>query len=184
VILLILTFDISSITISGPTRRSLVMMRGLFAVLISFGLVASCKAQVQSVTPVASVNKNLILELVNKARQQGCKCGGTYYSPAPLLEWNEALEKAAMAHSKDMDKKRYFSHIAPDGSNTGDRMLKAGYRWKTYGENIGEGFNDEKEIVAGWLSSPGHCKNIMNKSFREMGVGLAGGKWTQVFGSR
>ena len=44
-------------------------------------------------------------------------------------------------------------------------------------------------MVAGWLQSAGHCRNIMNPSFRELGVGYAqGGSYghylVQNFGAR
>ncbi len=131
-----------------------------------------------------SLNKNLILDLVNKVRAKGCQCGDTYYYPAPALKWNDLLEKAASSHSLDMEKKKYFSHKAPDGSRAGERLDKIGYKWSTYGENIANGYENEESVVKGWLSSPGHCKNIMNKSYKEMGAGRAGNLWTQTFGAR
>ena len=44
-------------------------------------------------------------------------------------------------------------------------------------------------VVDGWLKSEGHCRNIMNPSFRELGVGYATGGsygkyWVQNFGAR
>jgi len=36
-------------------------------------------------------------------------------------------------------------------------------------------------VVAGWLASPGHCRNIMNTNFRYMGMGETDLYWTQVF---
>jgi uncharacterized protein YkwD len=39
-------------------------------------------------------------------------------------------------------------------------------------------------VVDNWLKSPGHCKNIMNKAFKEVGVGRVGDYWTQNFGAR
>ena len=130
------------------------------------------------------VNKTLLLKLINEARSQGRKCGDTYYEPAPLLTWNDQLENAAREHSEDMYKNHYFNHIAPDGSGTADRMEKAGYTWKMYGENIGMGYMDENEVVKGWLNSPGHCKNIMNPNYKDMRVARQGNYWTQVFGRK
>ena len=135
-------------------------------------------------TVPAEVNKTTLLKLVNEARKKGCNCGGTYYSPAPALTWNEQLEKAAQAHSTDMYKKKYFSHTSPNGDGAGDRIAKAGYRWQFYAENIGMGYRNENEVVEGWLKSPGHCKNIMNKNYKEMGVAKAGNYWTQTFGAK
>lgn len=128
-----------------------------------------------------AVNKTVLLQLVNTARKKGCHCGETYYAPAPPLTWNDQLEKAAFLHSEDMFRNRYFSHTGSDGSGSGERISRAGYTWTFYGENIAAGFPDEKQVVEGWLSSPSHCRNIMNSRYTEMGVARVGDYWTQDF---
>jgi len=140
------------------------------------------QAQIASISS-APVNKALLLQLVNAVRKKGCQCGNEWFGPAPALSWNTKLETAATAHSLDMFQHHYFSHTAPDGSSSGQRVQDAGYSWRAYGENIAAGYPSEQEAIAGWISSPGHCRNIMNKDFTEMGVGRAGTYWTQVFGS-
>ena len=166
----------------------------MFPVFIAALLSFSCTKDSTSVeAPVnpdkvtsvpATLNKTLMLQLVNDVRKKGCQCGDTYYKPATAITWNEQLEAAAYSHSEDMYKKKYFSHIAPDGSNGGARIQKAGYNWLTYGENIAMGPKTEREVVEGWLESPGHCKNIMNSNFKEMGVAKVGSYWTQEFGAK
>ena len=79
----------------------------------------------------------------------------------------------------EMEEKKRFNHTSNDGRKPGTRITDAGYAWKTYGENIAFGYSSEKSVVDGWLSSTGHCSNIMNESFREMGVGKSGMYWTQ-----
>jgi uncharacterized protein YkwD len=130
------------------------------------------------------VNKSLLLQLVNEARKRGCQCGDVWYPATTPLTWDSQLEKAALLHSNDMYANNYFSHAAKDGSKAGDRIDKLGYRWRTYGENIAFGYRSEKEVVKGWLLSPGHCKNIMSSSFKEMGVSRVGDYWTQVFATK
>jgi uncharacterized protein YkwD len=129
-------------------------------------------------------NKAIVLSLVNEARRKGCQCGDTWYYPAAPLVLNARLDKAALAHSQDMQKKKYFSHVSPDGRKAGKRIQTQGYNWRAYGENIAHGYRSEKQVVEGWLSSPGHCRNIMNPAFKEMGIGRSGTYWTQTFGSR
>ncbi len=131
-----------------------------------------------------TVNKTMMLQLVNDVRQKGCQCGDTYYYPVANVSWNNQLEAAAYEHSRDMYTNKYFDHTAPDGSNGGVRIQREGYNWFTFGENIAAGYKTEKEVVDGWLQSPGHCKNIMNKSFKEMGVARAGNYWTQEFATK
>lgn len=131
-----------------------------------------------------AVNKTLLLQLINNVRKKGCQCGDTWYPAAPAITWNGQLEQAALVHSNDMYANNYFSHAAQDGSKAGTRIDDAGYHWRTYGENIAFGYRNEKEVVKGWLLSPGHCKNIMSKAYKEMGVARVGNYWTQVFATK
>lgn len=132
-----------------------------------------------------------ILIEVNAARASARSCGKQAFPAAPPLSWNAALGDAALAHSRDMATGRYFSHRARDGSQATDRALRAGYSWRRVGENIAFGQRSPREAVEGWLDSPGHCANIMNRDFTEMGAayGVTPERqagiiyWTQVFGA-
>lgn len=131
-----------------------------------------------------------ILDGVNAARAEGRDCGAQRYAPAPPLRWNAMLGAAARAHSQDMAEQRYFSHVAKDDSLVGARSQREGYAWQRIGENISFGQNTPQDALAGWLASPGHCANIMNPDFREMGAayGMTAEQrsgvvfWTQVLG--
>ncbi len=126
------------------------------------------------------------LAAVNAARAAPRKCGDEQFGAAPPLRLNRALDAAALSHSRYMAQVRYFNHQQKNGSVVGDRALRAGYRWRTIGENIASGQRTAQEAVEGWLDSPGHCANIMNAAFVEMGVGYAVNPargtlyWTQV----
>ncbi|GHE01118.1 CAP domain-containing protein [Streptomyces alanosinicus] len=117
-----------------------------------------------------------ILQLVNAERAKvGCH---------PLI-LNSVLTKAAQAHSADMAAHRNMSHTGSDGSSPGDRITRAGFDWSAYGENVAYGYSTADQVMAGWMNSPGHRANILNCSFKEIGVGLAqpGSYWTQDFGT-
>ncbi|MER8016710.1 CAP domain-containing protein [Streptomyces griseoluteus] len=117
-----------------------------------------------------------VVELVNTERAKvGC-------SPVKL---NSTLTKAAQDHSADMAAHNTMSHTGSDGSDPGSRITAAGYRWSAYGENVAFGYATPEQVMAGWMNSPGHRENILNCSFKEIGVGLAqpGGYWTQDFGT-
>jgi uncharacterized protein YkwD len=132
-----------------------------------------------------------ILVEVNAARASARYCGDLRYEAAPPLRWNAALGEAALAHSRDMATQRYFSHRSKDGSQAADRAQRAGYSWRRVGENIAFGQGTPQQAVAGWLDSPGHCANLMNGGFTEMGAayGVTPQQqtgiiyWTQVFGT-
>lgn len=132
----------------------------------------------------------LVLDEVNLARASRRKCGEQAFEPAPPLQWNPLLGAAAFAHSSDMADKRYFNHRSQNGDTVSNRTQRVGYNWQRIGENIAFGSYTPKETVNGWLASPGHCVNIMDPTFTEMGAAYAVspdqrvGKvyWTQVFG--
>lgn len=128
-----------------------------------------------------NLNSNKILQLINKARTEGCNCGAQKMDPVSPVTWNNLLADAAYNHSADMDKNNFFDHKGSDSKNVDYRLNQQGYKWSLVGENIARGQETEEEVVNSWLQSRGHCLNIMNKDFREMGVARAGVCWTQVF---
>jgi uncharacterized protein YkwD len=152
--------------------------------LLSLIFLAACQSsedinpKIEAVTP--SPFELELLTLVNTTRKSGCTCGSTKMAPVPVVGWQKQLESAAIKHSQDMEKQNYFSHTGKNGSSPGDRITAEGYKWRTYGENIALGYPDAPAVVAGWIKSEGHCKNIMNENFKEMGVGRSGSYWTQI----
>ncbi|MCH0564155.1 MULTISPECIES: sigma-70 family RNA polymerase sigma factor [unclassified Streptomyces] len=128
-------------------------------------------------TPSGTVGQ--VVALVNKERAKA-GCG-------PLTE-DSQLDKAALAHSDDMAARGFFDHTNPDGVGPGQRITDAGYRWSSYGENIAQGQQTPQAVMDAWMNSPGHRANILNCSFKNLGVGVHQGSggpwWTQDFGSR
>lgn len=130
-----------------------------------------------------------ILAAVNRARAQPRSCGERSFNAAPPVTWSEVLGRAALGHSRDMAQRVYFDHREGDGSDAGERAQRLGYRWSRIGENIASGQGTPDEAVAGWLASPGHCANLMNPNYTQMGAAYAVNHasengtlyWTQVF---
>jgi len=131
---------------------------------------------------ITEVDRELLLQLVNSVRASGCDCKSEgFFAPTSPVVWNDTLELAAKDHCDDMLKNKFFSHTGSDDSNPGVRLARRNYSWTTYGENISHGHQTERSVVEGWIKSAGHCRNIMNPNFKEMGVAKAGDYWTQVF---
>ncbi|MFA5353449.1 MAG: CAP domain-containing protein [Thermodesulfovibrionales bacterium] len=162
----------------------------IFAVLIAL---SSWSADAQERDSYSSLSESgsderLLLDLVNKARMQGARCGNRYYEPAEPFFWNGKLAKAARRQCRDMSRNRFLGHRGSDGSRHSDRVSEAGYDWSSCGENICEGYETPEDVVEGWMESEGHCKNIMNPEYREAGVARSLGRgkrlyWTIVFGT-
>ncbi len=131
-----------------------------------------------------------LLALVNQARAEPRRCGDKSFDTARPLVWNETLETSAAGHANDMASSDYFSHTARDGSTPAQRVSRAGYRYRMTGENIAAGPLSPEAAMTGWLKSPGHCANLMNAGYTEIGVAAAvnsksamGVYWVQVFGT-
>jgi len=114
-----------------------------------------------------------VLELVNEARSQRRRCGWKRFEPAAALMHSNELQRAALAHARDMAERRILSHTGRDGSTPGERATRSGYRWHAVGENIAAGQSTAQQVVAEWLESPRHCGNLMSPDYSEMGVAYA-----------
>jgi uncharacterized protein YkwD len=100
-----------------------------------------------------------------------------------------ALQRAAREHAQDMIRKDYLAH-----GNVGRRLKRHGYNWSRYAENIAPdpGSPSPGPTFDTWMDSPPHRHNIMNRNFKEVGIGLATGTyngerktmWTADFGNR
>jgi uncharacterized protein YkwD len=126
-----------------------------------------------------------MLNYVNDFRVKGGTCGTKVMPPVGKVSLNEKLNEVALAHSKDMDAKNYFSHTNKEGKSPRDRLRAAGYQDFTYGENIYQSSLADSEWTFGaWKASAGHCINIMDPNFKEMGLGNHNSFWTQIFATK
>ncbi|HEX6293308.1 MAG TPA: CAP domain-containing protein [Herpetosiphonaceae bacterium] len=103
-----------------------------------------------------------IVELVNLRRREA--------GLAPLTV-HATLAACAQQYSAVQARQGAINHTGPDGSNPGQRLTRCGYRWRHYGENLAAGYVSAEEVVAAWMASPGHRRNILNGKVREIGLG-------------
>ncbi|MDQ2648346.1 MAG: CAP domain-containing protein [Actinomycetota bacterium] len=125
-------------------------------------------------TPIATMSDRMTA-MVNKVRAQGRSCGSEgYFPPAPALVANRQLAKAAQGHSNWMAANNKMSHIGANGSEMDDRVEAAGYTgWTALAENVAYGQSSEQAVIDSWFSSPGHCKNFMKATYKDIGFGKA-----------
>ena len=121
-----------------------------------------------------------MLALVNSVRAQGRNCGSEFFPSAPPLTWNGAIADSALLHSADMAVVlQDLTHTGSDGSSAGTRLTNQGYSWRTtWAENIaftGGSSGTAVSAVNLWVTSPGHCRNMMNPAHTEMGAATAFG---------
>ena len=102
------------------------------------------------------------------------------------------LRKAAQRFSATMVRQRFFDHVGPRGSTLDSRVrggtsyLRGSVRSWSLGENIAWGSGalaSPREIVRSWMHSSGHRRNVLDRRFRHIGIGVAAGAPRNV-GSR
>ncbi|MGD8710868.1 MAG: CAP domain-containing protein [Ectothiorhodospiraceae bacterium] len=125
--------------------------------------------------PAAQGVKERMLERINRLRRDARECGGENFGAAPPVTWNERLHRAALTHSQDMAEAGYFGHQGTDGLSVAGRVRDEGYPWSSVGENIASGQSSVDSVMEQWLDSPGHCANIMEPSFRNIGAACVTG---------
>ena len=89
-----------------------------------------------------------------------------------------ALQSAAQGHSNWMARHSY-SHTGHQGSTPDQRIRAIGFAGQMTAENIYKypARRDQKklakDLVDGWMKSPGHRANILHTQLRYIGVGVA-----------
>ena len=113
-----------------------------------------------------------VVALVNQERAEaGCK-------PVTV---DSRLTTAAQKHSQDQADTETMTHVGSDGSTLGERITRAGYKWRKVGENVASGTTSPEYAMQMWMNSDAHRKNILNCAFKNIGVGVVDGYWTQDF---
>lgn len=113
------------------------------------------------------LTKNGVIGWTNTQRQD---------NNLPTLKENSTLDAMALAKIEDMFKNQYFAHESPGGKGVGDLAEDFSYGFVAVGENLALGnFKDDKALVDAWMASPGHRANILNGTYREIGVAVMKG---------
>ena len=115
-----------------------------------------------------------VIRLVNDIRKQN--------GLSPLTA-NWELSRVARYKSQDMVDNRYFAHNSPTYGTPFEMIRAFGLSFRTAGENIAYGYATPQKVVDGWMNSSGHRANILNASYKQIGVGYVakGNYWTQMF---
>jgi uncharacterized protein YkwD len=98
------------------------------------------------------------------------------------LKSNDTLAGIATSYTRQMVKGTFFDHVSPSGSTMLGRVKATSYLRNTrswsLGENLAWGTGvlaTPAQTVNAWMHSAGHKRNILDKSFREIGVGITVG---------
>jgi len=137
---------------------------------------AGANASVRSAP--ASVLRTAVVCLINLDRAQ---------HHLPPLQASQDLNRSAQGWTNVMVSSDQFTH----GTDFAARISAAGFVWRSAGENIATGFSTPNGVVRAWMASTGHCQNILNPTYRNVGTGVSvrpvkgwangQGTWTQDF---
>ena len=87
------------------------------------------------------------------------------------LKVNLLLSKLAADYALDMNRRKFFAHVDPDGKDPFDRMAAIGIDYPNAGENIA--LSPDVETAHKMLmDSPLHRENILQPKFTEIGIGV------------
>jgi uncharacterized protein YkwD len=138
----------------------------LFAVIVCALFLA---APALASSPLNNYEKQLVAAINKQRAKYGLSA----------VRVNAKLVGSARAHSADMAVRKYFEHDSPDGETWSSRIVRYGYTregcsyWKA-GENIyyGSGLYSSPYLaVSAWMKSAGHRAVVLNRKFRDIGVG-------------
>jgi uncharacterized protein YkwD len=97
----------------------------------------------------------------------------------PEFKQDAVCSAAAFDHARDMARRSYFDHYAPDGSSPTIRYQRHNMNHQKVvriTENIARGNGTTPEsALKMWLNSPGHRKHLVGTEMDHIGVGVANG---------
>lgn len=169
------------------SRRSVFILCPLMIVAVAVGIYLSNTNQMATVSSSNQTNQTGLIGISGNKRYID---GLTFKNDSLLKATNDAraanglaplsssadLDKSALSKCNDMVARNYWSHDNPDGKEPWKFIDETGYSYNTAGENLAYGFNSESSVVSGWMNSPGHRANILNKAFKEVGFGVCKGE--------
>jgi uncharacterized protein YkwD len=98
----------------------------------------------------------------------------------PRFHVHRSLTNAASKYAQLMVRQRFFDHVSPAGTTMAQRIKRTHYLSHAQGWSLGENIAwgqgalaTPKQIVNAWMHSAGHRRNILDRSFREIGIGVA-----------
>ena len=111
------------------------------------------------------------------------------------LSTDRRLAAAARDHAADMAVRDFFDHRGPGGPGLAERVARAGYAYARVAENIAAGQEHAGDVVASWMLSEGHRRNLLDAEVVDAGTGFVdapddGGRvryrryWVAIFGRR
>lgn len=137
----------------------------IIGILLSFSYVL-ITANFEKQAQASNLTSDNILGLINSERKK---------ANLKALSLDPKLMLAAENKAEDMGVKLYFDHYSPTGKRGISFITDTGLKYQIAAENLAVLFSDSQELVASWMDSPTHKKNILKPEFELTGIGLFAG---------
>ena len=103
------------------------------------------------------------------------------------VTYESRLDLAAERHASQMGAVAVMAHDGIGDADPGARARAAGWH-RSWGENVAVGQTTPEQVMAEWMASPGHRRNILDPAFTRLGVSYTTGVdrrpyWAQAFGA-
>jgi len=149
-------------------KRSTVLVVLLLAVTGSIaGSTSAADAAPVTTARLQALNNDILIGLNATRSSHGLR---------PLV-LSANLQRSAATHSRSMLDGGFFEHQSRDGSSFATRLKRfyrsAGYDTWSVGENLLYSTSeiDATSAIEAWLNSPAHRENMLNPTWREVGIG-------------
>ena len=110
-------------------------------------------------TPVTRF-KAEVFRLINSERK---KNSGSELKAMEIL--------GVMADKRAKEAAALFQHTRPDGTRCFTIFAENSLKYRAAGENLAYGYKTPETLVAAWMNSEGHRKNILDPDFTYAGIG-------------
>lgn len=145
--------------------RSIVILIGLFImgrsiVDITIGLLPGVLGYASQIDPAK------VIEITNSERLN---------AGLAAVRLDEDLNQAALAKAADMFANNYWAHVSPQGTEPWSFITTSGYKYQHAGENLARDFSNPRDIVAAWMASPTHKKNLLDARYKDIGIAVMDG---------
>lgn len=157
------------LTLQFPIRmsRSIPILTLIIAVVFS---------SISGYSATPNAEEGAIFALVNQQRQK---------ARLSALAWDESAARLARSYSRRMAREGFFDHYDPEGNSVMERADESGLKhWSRIGENLFVCDPMDRFgpfAVRGWLGSPTHRQNMLDREWSATGIGIARSRDGEIY---
>jgi uncharacterized protein YkwD len=153
--------------------------KSFLLIILTALIFAACENTNQDYNP-EFLDQQLILDMVNQKRTDGCNCGTTAYPPVGEVTWNDTLDFVAKNYSIKMKQYDFIDYTCKDAQEIGTKLTEQNYTYTSYGVTLAENYLKEKNLIDYWFGSHLFCPKLMNGDYKEIGVAISGPYATMI----